>query len=189
MAPEMMKKEVKFGPSVDIYSFGVVMWEVWCERKPWSELSDKQEIFKAVREDKRRLTLTNKIEKIEGYEELMRSCTEYEASRRPLIDSVRSDLQALLERAAEVESQKTAHSEPSQQGSMKLFTMMKDDDETKTTLENDERGTFLSGSQGSNSSSCSSPAVHIEMGSITAASPSSNKNKIEKVETKSGEGS
>ena len=57
------------------------------------------------------------------------------------------------------------------------------------TLENDERGTFLSGSQGSNSSSSSCPAAHIEMGSITAASPSSNKNKIEKFETKSGEGS
>jgi serine/threonine-protein kinase TNNI3K len=28
MAPEMMKKEVTFGPSADIYSFGVVMWEV-----------------------------------------------------------------------------------------------------------------------------------------------------------------
>ena len=50
MAPEMMKKEVTFGPSADIYSFGVVMWEVWSGRKPWSELSDEQEIFKAVRE-------------------------------------------------------------------------------------------------------------------------------------------
>ena len=34
MAPEMMKKEVTFGPSADIYSFGVVMWEVWSRRKP-----------------------------------------------------------------------------------------------------------------------------------------------------------
>ena len=34
MAPEMMKSEVEIGPSVDIYSFGVVMWEVWSKRKP-----------------------------------------------------------------------------------------------------------------------------------------------------------
>ena len=32
MAPEMMKSEVEIGPSVDIYSFGVVMWEVWSGR-------------------------------------------------------------------------------------------------------------------------------------------------------------
>eukprot|EP00938_MAST-03A_sp_MAST-3A-sp1_P001992 g1992.t1 len=45
MAPEMMSSQVKIGPSVDIYSFGVVMWEVWSGRKPWSELSDKMDIF------------------------------------------------------------------------------------------------------------------------------------------------
>ena len=56
MAPEMMKKEVKIGPSVDIYSFGVVMWEVWSGRKPWSELSSKQDIFKTVRDEKRSLS-------------------------------------------------------------------------------------------------------------------------------------
>ena len=61
------------------------MWEVWSGRKPWSELNDKQEIFKAVRDDKRRLKSPNDVDNIEGYEELMRSCTEYKASRRPLI--------------------------------------------------------------------------------------------------------
>ena len=55
MAPEMMKGQVKFGPSADIYSFGVVMWEVWARRKPWSELSDKHEIFRIVNEEKKKL--------------------------------------------------------------------------------------------------------------------------------------
>ena len=56
MAPEMMQAQTKIGPSVDIYSFGVVMWEVWSRRKPWSELHKNQDIFKTVREEKRALS-------------------------------------------------------------------------------------------------------------------------------------
>merc|ERR1712146_364654 len=167
MAPEMMRSEVTFGPSAYIYSFGVVMWEVWSGRKPWSELSDKLEIFKAVRDDKRRLRVTNDVDNIEGYEKLMRSCTEYKASRRPLIDSVRSDLQALLERAAEVDIKKTAHSELTHQGSMaredKLLNVMKSDDDSKTSSQNDDSRSSA-GSQGTSGR----PAVHIEMSDITA---------------------
>ena len=93
-------------PSADIYSFGVVMWEVVTRRKPWSELSDKQEIFKAVRDEKRMLKLYKKSDDEDvpsGYEDLMKRCLEYIASRRPLIDVVRVDLQGLMEIAAEID--------------------------------------------------------------------------------------
>ena len=153
MAPEMMKSEVNFGPSADIYSFGVVMWEVWSGRKPWSELSDKLKIFKAVREDKRRLKSPSDIEAVEGYEDLMRSCTEYRAKRRPLIDSVRSDLQALLRGAAEADND-------SVQGSF-----MKDD--TKTTTYNE----LCSGSSNDDTVSTS---VHVELGTIESTCSSLN---------------
>ena len=106
MAPEMMKKEVQIGPSADIYYFGVVMWEVCSRKKPWSELSDKQEIFKAVRDEKKMLKLYKKSDDEDvpsGYEDLMKRCLEYIASRRPLIDVVRVDLQGLMEIAAEID--------------------------------------------------------------------------------------
>ena len=167
MAPEMMKKEVKIGPSADIYSFGVVMWEVWSRRKPWSELSDKQEIFKAVRDDKRRLRVTNEREKIEGYEELIRSCTEYKANRRPLIDSVRSDLQALLERAAEVDSKVHLRDQDTVN---KPLEMMEDDTKAITHNElysiRDDSTEFQGGNSSSSSGGSSSPPVHIQMGTI-----------------------
>ena len=104
---------------------------------------------RAVREDRRRLKSPSESETVEGYEELMRSCTEYKATRRPLIDSVRSNLQALLERAAEVDSEK-------------LFNVIKSDDDSKTTSQ-----------QGNNSSSSS---VQIEMGTITTATTSGSLN-------------
>ena len=86
MAPEMMQTNTKIGPSVDIYSFGVVMWEVWSRRKPWSELSNNQEIFKAVRDEKRTLSLPENEDAPDGYDDLMRRCCAYKANQRPLID-------------------------------------------------------------------------------------------------------
>ena len=82
--------------------------------------------------------------------------TEYKTSRRPLIDSVRSNLQALLERAAEVDSEK-------------LFNVIKSDDDSKTTSQ-----------QGNNSSSSS---VQIEMGTITTATTSGSLNNNDQSET------
>ena len=100
MAPEMMKGKVNIGPSADIYSFGVVMWEVGAQRKPWSGLMDKREIFKAVHEEKRKLPSLSSDNVLIGYEDLIRRCCEYKASLRPLIDVIQKDLQHLLEEAA-----------------------------------------------------------------------------------------
>ena len=91
MAPEMMTENVQIGPSVDIYSFGVVMWEVWSGRKPWSELSNDQDIFNAVKDQRRMLPLSKTKDIPVGYDDLRIQCCEYEANRRPLIDVVRCD--------------------------------------------------------------------------------------------------
>ena len=48
---------------------------------------------------------------------LMNRCLEYTANRRPLIDLVRVDLQGVLERAAEIDREKTAHLERTMSGS------------------------------------------------------------------------
>ena len=101
MAPEMMDAEAEFGPSADIYSFGVVMWEVWTCRKPWSEFSEKQDIFNAVKNE--RMTLSCKgvsTAEPRGYVPLMQSCWSYEPTKRPLIDVVRKRMQVIRESAA-----------------------------------------------------------------------------------------
>ena len=137
MAPEMMKGQVKFGPSADIYSFGVVMWEVWARRKPWSELSDKQEIFRIVNEEKKKLPSLEKEEDEvpDKYDDLMRRCCKYKANQRPLVDVVRDDLQGILEKAAEIDRERTLHLELTHEGSMArakmILKMMEDDEETK----------------------------------------------------------
>ena len=79
---------------------------VWSGRKPWSELSDKMDIFKAVRDEKKTLQfhLETENEDIpDGYEDLMKRCCKYKANQRPLIDVVRVEVQNLMEKAARVD--------------------------------------------------------------------------------------
>ena len=176
MSPEMMKAQTTIGPSADIYSFGVVMWEVWSERKPWSELSDKQDIFRAVRDEKRTLPSLEKKDDEDvpdGYDDLMKRCCEYKANQRPLIDVVRDSLQDLLERAAEIDREKVVHLELTRQGSLsrskRLVKMIGDEKvETKSVESNDSQrrrhstGSYL---QGNNTTS-----VQIEMGTLSSSS-------------------
>ena len=156
MAPEMMKKEVKIGPSADIYSFGVVMWEVCSREKPWSELNHTNEIFKAVRDEKRVLKLHVKNDHKDvpiGYEDLMNRCLEYTANRRPLIDLVRVDLQGVLERAAEIDREKTAHLERTMSGS----------EETKSSI------LFSNDSKRRQSSEANRTSSHLRSNSMDAS--------------------
>eukprot|EP00047_Mylnosiga_fluctuans_P020440 m.92505 g.92505 ORF g.92505 m.92505 type:complete len:1008 (+) comp8513_c0_seq1:46-3069(+) len=52
MAPELLKGSAVYGPEVDVYSFGIVMWEIASQRLPWEDL--KAKFFMA--------TLLNKLE-------------------------------------------------------------------------------------------------------------------------------
>lgn len=39
MAPEVLNYDVSEGdPSVDVYSFAIVLWEIWAREVPWSEI-------------------------------------------------------------------------------------------------------------------------------------------------------
>jgi serine/threonine protein kinase len=44
MAPEVLARQV-YGPSADVYSFGIVMWEIAARRLPWlDELDDNPDV-------------------------------------------------------------------------------------------------------------------------------------------------
>ena len=38
MAPELLRGVQSYGPEIDVYSFGVIMWELITCRLPWDEL-------------------------------------------------------------------------------------------------------------------------------------------------------
>lgn len=40
MAPELLSGKSNYGPSADVYSFGIVMWEIAAQSLPWADLPD-----------------------------------------------------------------------------------------------------------------------------------------------------
>lgn len=88
MAPELMDVHgALVSPSCDIFAFGVVMWETWCQKKPWCSFTSSSDIFDAVKKGVRPMIPTN-LSKPDGYEKLMRLCWSQKASDRPLVDVV-----------------------------------------------------------------------------------------------------
>ena len=152
------------------------------DRKPWSELSNNQEIFKAVRDEKRTLpSLEKDGEDVpDGYDDLMKRCCKYKANQRPLIDVVRDNLQKLLERAAEIDREKTVHRELTRGGSLSRSRMLlemtrgNEDEETKSSDSSKQRS-----SETNRSSTDSSlqgyddiASVQIEMGMLSSSNSS-----------------
>jgi len=97
MAPEMMhEKSPQTSPSCDIFSFGVVMWEMLNCEQPWNAISSANEIVKQVRDHGARLKSRVDISPPSGYQDLMKKCWNQDPSHRPLIDVVRKTIHKQL---------------------------------------------------------------------------------------------
>merc|ERR1712072_752191 len=94
----------EYGPAVDIFSFGVVMWEMWTREKPWREYTMNDEFNAMVRDKRRRLEIPRRDSDVEvppgGYEKLMTSCWDHVKGSRPLIYMVRQDMSRMMEMLA-----------------------------------------------------------------------------------------
>jgi serine/threonine protein kinase len=43
MAPELLRGAKAYGPEIDVYSFGIIMWELLTCRMPWDELMKRDD--------------------------------------------------------------------------------------------------------------------------------------------------
>ena len=88
MAPELMNAEnCMYGPPVDIYSFGMIMYEFLSGGKPWRELHISTDIVSDVSSGKRpHIPKERRVPEL--YLELMQRCWEHQMEKRPLIDVV-----------------------------------------------------------------------------------------------------
>ena len=107
MAPEVMREtSAVYGPSADIFSFSIIMWEMWSREKPWREYStDTSIIFDRVRDGDRLKISHIKDIAPRGYEDLMKRCWNHDQKDRPLIDTVQTNISRMMNaRAEEVRS-------------------------------------------------------------------------------------
>jgi len=86
--PELFEYKAQYTPASDIYSFGMILWEMLSGKKPFAELEDKK-IPKAVQAGKR--------ESLEGfpsmYVELITACWQAEPEKRPTIKEIIAKLE------------------------------------------------------------------------------------------------
>jgi len=103
VAPEMFTSEARarYSLKVDVYSFGMVLWELWEKKTPFSEFTSRFDIMDAVRGGKRP-EISDNCPK--GYRDLIQRCVAQKPSDRPnfntIVKELKTELAHLKEAAA-----------------------------------------------------------------------------------------
>eukprot|EP00939_MAST-03C_sp_MAST-3C-sp1_P001212 g1212.t1 len=105
MAPEIMKGTSVYGPEIDIYSFGILMWEALGQKRPWASLShDIRKLKKTVIDGGRPRIPDLKSEGVVVPNDLlplMRACQAQRPAARPTILEVTKRLFVMVDPGSE----------------------------------------------------------------------------------------
>ena len=94
MAPEVFAGGSRYGPEVDVYSFGVIMWELLTRRLPWDEIEaiDRHRFMRELEQalvSGRRPAVAAEVEQLHpGFVAVMRGCWATEPRDRPGFEAV-----------------------------------------------------------------------------------------------------
>lgn len=91
MAPELFTGEL-IDEKIDVYSFGVILWECWTGQVPWLEADTPMHIVAMVGMHKKRLRIPDDMPR--SLATLIRSCWRFDPRQRPSF----IDISQLLER-------------------------------------------------------------------------------------------
>ncbi|DBB01174.1 hypothetical protein WJX77_003342 [Trebouxia sp. C0004] len=131
LAPEVVTDQA-YSTAADVYSFGVILWELLTWQLPWADLGPFQ-IMVAIAERQRRPPIPAQSDLPGGtfpglpaYLDLMQACWHAEPQERPAFESCIITLRGLLEQAMTVKSQQKAAGQkdasPRQQAGPSPFT-------------------------------------------------------------------
>ncbi|KAF8059113.1 STY13 [Scenedesmus sp. PABB004] len=100
VAPEALITTKKVNASVDVYAFGVMMWELFVGQRPYGNMSQQKVVEEVVL---RGLRPSFPVGTPPGYAQLAASCWHATAGARPTFQEAIARLQAMLHQAEESE--------------------------------------------------------------------------------------
>jgi len=100
------RKQLRYKPSVDVYSYGIFMFELLSHSIPWGGL-DQQELFARVSAGERpSVEAAIAAEAPAGWVAMMRRCLSHDPRSRPQLASELTQLQSMLVHAGDASSEK-----------------------------------------------------------------------------------
>lgn len=102
-APEVLSNtnRARYSVKVDVYSYGMVLWELWERRRPYEELTSRFDILDAVREG-RRPSISDNCPP--SFRSLIQRCWQSDPARRPMFRYI---VRYLKDELARVKRQRT----------------------------------------------------------------------------------
>jgi len=89
----------RYGPSADVYSCGIVLFEIAARTRPWEEMGPELSLFQLrakVAEGQRPTFVAEPADLPEGYRALMEACWHADPATRPTFVTVARLLQAMV---------------------------------------------------------------------------------------------
>jgi serine/threonine protein kinase len=84
MAPEIINGNHHYSEKVDVYSYGVILWELFSNEKPFMGLNPIQIAFKIGKGERLQINFSFSPE----LSTLIQSCWHQEAEKRPSFDQI-----------------------------------------------------------------------------------------------------
>jgi serine/threonine protein kinase len=98
MAPEVIKQN-KYSTKCDVYSFGIIMWEIATRKKLYENMNQSQIIYKVCFEKGRpEMQEWDKFNAPKDYRELMEKCWDDDENKRPDFKEIIDDIKKIREK-------------------------------------------------------------------------------------------
>ncbi|ELP90399.1 tyrosine protein kinase, putative [Entamoeba invadens IP1] len=114
MAPEALLNK-PYGTKIDVYSFGIVLWEFLTRKRPYGKM-DPHEILTKVSQKGMRPDIPKDECEVKGYVNFMQMCWEESPENRPTFDQIVDKISEMIDEMDNLDKSKEEDEEVEEEG-------------------------------------------------------------------------